>query len=182
MALAAAGAALILGCIAFFEWPNMQRSMEPMATGVVPARQTPREVDSGNESSNQATTTPALVPATGASGRQQLDNSHQAAGKPAAPSLIVAAPVRAADAGAFADPNEKEAQATLSTFLNEYCASRAAKIGRAVKATSIKWWPFGAGVLVELDEGGAYRQGSAQFQAKNGWTWLIRPESEPKAG
>jgi len=49
---------------------------------------------------------------------------------------------------------EKAAQQTLDAFLNEYCSTRAGQIGQPVKTTTVTWWPFGAGVIVELNEGG----------------------------
>jgi hypothetical protein len=88
----------------------------------------------------------------------------------------------AADTSSLSAGNEQEAAGSLNAFLNEYCGRRAGIIGQAVRTTTVTWWPMGAGVVVELDEGGAYRQGTAQYTPKAGWAWLIRPDAMASTG
>lgn len=173
-ALAMAAAVVMLGCIAFLEWPKLQRSMEDKAASAGSPTKPYAYEDAGGRGQRETTTELPVAqgrstPAPPVPGQLErpLPTSPQSA------SMLQLA----ADSSSLMGSTEKAAQQTLDAFLNEYCSTRAGQIGQPVKTTTVTWWPFGAGVIVELNEGGAYRQGTAQYAPRRGWAWMISPDS-----
>jgi len=176
MALAAAAATLVLGFLAFLAWPKMQQSTagsggapgQPFMTGGGAANLATRSAEAPSNSRAAGNQLP---------GPQDEASPVRSQGTATTANLPVDRVQRTTGTASTGQGNEKQAQATLDAFLSEYCTKRSSQIGHAVKPTTVTWWPMGAGVIVELDEGGDYRQGTAQFAPKNGWVWLIRPDS-----
>jgi hypothetical protein len=181
MALGAAAVVVMLGLIAFIEWPRLQKAMSTSVASSEPP--TKPYADDADDNAPQPRTTiqPTTTANTGLPAPQQADTQTVSMRqRPGAPARIQ--PVQhAIDTSTYARGNEQQAAQTLNAFLNDYCGRRAAIVGQTVKTTTVTWWPFGAGVLVEFDEGGQYRQGSAQFTPKAGWSWLIRPDAVASA-
>jgi len=69
----------------------------------------------------------------------------------------------------------REAEHTLADFLNDYCRQRAATLNRGIEIIGVTWLVGKLGVMVVLDEGGAFRQGTASYTPQTGWRWLLPP-------
>ncbi len=98
------------------------------------------------------------------------------------PSVITVPAPRSAESVSLELAVAEQAESSLPEFLNDYCAHRATKIGHKVQVDSVTWWPGGTGVIVELEEGDLYRQGTAQFIPKSGWRWLLSPDADSNKG
>lgn len=175
MALAVAAIVVMLGLISLIAWPRLQKSMsESVASSGSPGKMS---IDEGDLPTGRATRiTPESRTAPTLQSQPAATTQTPSETRPSGPAAVQPTH-RVIDASSWVSGNEQAAEQTLNAFLNEYCERRAEKIGKTVKTSTVTWWPMGAGVVVELDEGGQYRQGTAQFTPKSGWAWLIQPDT-----
>lgn len=176
-AMVAATVVITLGSTIFFLWPKIQSAFgntgAPQASIVADAADGPPAAQPQATSATRSSGPPAAPPHNAGHIASQPKDGTSAAVLPS---------TRTAEALTLSQAVELQAGGTLPAFLDGYCSDRATKVGQKVVVKSVTWWPGGTGVIVEMDEGGQYRQGTAQFIPKQGWKWLLRPDAPDTAG
>jgi len=174
---------LVIGLVALLEWPKLQQTMtNPVASRVQPSDSNSDSDDSSPTSQQFRTMSPNSAESKGTTLPPPADTSSlpPIAGTKRTRSSTTLPTKQFAESSDYGHSVAQDAQKTLELFLADYCHERELEIGGKTFVSSVTWWPWGAGVIVELDENGGYRQGTAQYARKEGWKWLIRPDPKPE--